>query len=112
MIQRAWYVGIVGAVLAAIGLFALGFPVFLDDYDQYGFQIKCGTGYIADLSQALAATGGPDYAEQCENSLLARRMWTVPLVVIGALAVLGTLLLGAATSAHEKLAHEPEHHLT
>ena len=26
------------------GLLALNFPVFIDDFDQFGFQIKCGTG--------------------------------------------------------------------
>ena len=40
--------------LIGVGLLALNFPVFLDAYDQWGFQIKCGTGYLTDLTQAAA----------------------------------------------------------
>ena len=53
--HRAFYIGVVSAGLIAVGLLALNFPVFLDAFDQYGFQIKCGTGYATDLSQAAAA---------------------------------------------------------
>ena len=35
MNHRAAYVGIASVVILYIGLFALGFPVFLDDYDQW-----------------------------------------------------------------------------
>ena len=40
MNHRAAYVGILSAILLCIGLFALRFPVFLDDYDQWGWQIE------------------------------------------------------------------------
>ena len=66
-------------VLVAIGLIALNFPVFLDAYDQWGFQIKCGTGYATDLTQAAAVAGQHNYVDKCETALLARRMWAIPL---------------------------------
>ena len=86
-----------------VGLFALGFPVFLDDYDQWGWQIKCGTGFTADLTQATAAVGDKNFADECETALLVRRMWTIPLVVLGSVALLGVLVATAATSARESL---------
>ena len=63
--HRLAYTGIVCAVVLGIGLLALNFPVFLDTYDQWGFQIKCGTGYAADLTQAAAATGHRPASRYC-----------------------------------------------
>ena len=90
-------------VLSAIGLIALNFPVFLDAFDQWGFQIKCGTGYATDLSQAAAATGQHNYVDQCETALLVRRMWTIPLVAISGLVVLVVTVASALASARESL---------
>ena len=81
--HRAFYIGVGCVVLIVTGLLALNFPVFLDAFDQYGFQIKCGTGYDTDLSQAAAAVGEHAYVDQCETAILTRRLWTIPLVVIG-----------------------------
>ena len=66
----------------------MNFPVFLDAYDQWGFQIKCGTGYASDLTQAAAAAGQHDYVDKCETALLVRRMWTIPLIAVSGLVVL------------------------
>lgn len=46
---RAVYIGIAGAVVLAIGLYLLSLPVYLDDFDQFGMQIPCGSGYSAHL---------------------------------------------------------------
>jgi hypothetical protein len=101
--HRLAYTGITAAVVLAIGLFAMNFPVFLDDFDQWGWQIKCGTGYAADLTQATAAVGGKDYVGDCETALMMRRIWTVPLVVLGATVGLIVLVASATTSARESL---------
>jgi hypothetical protein len=101
--HRLAYTGIVCGVVVAIGLLALNFPVFLDAYDQWGFQIKCGTGYATDLSQAAAVVGRHDVVDQCETALLMRRLWTVPLVAVGALVLLAVLAASAITSARESL---------
>ncbi|OBA95192.1 hypothetical protein A5662_18920 [Mycobacteriaceae bacterium 1482268.1] len=81
--HRAFYVGVLGVALIAVGLLALNFPVFIDSYDQFGFQIKCGNGYISNLAQATEAGG--DHAGQCETALLMRRLWTIPLVIVGSI---------------------------
>jgi hypothetical protein len=104
--HRLAYTGIVCAVVVGIGLLALNFPVFLDAYDQWGFQIKCGTGYAADLTQAAAA-GQYNFVDQCQTALLTRRLWTVPLVAIGGLVLLAVVAASAITSARESLS--PHH---
>jgi hypothetical protein len=108
--HRLAYTGIVCGVVAAIGLLALNFPVFLDAYDQWGFQIKCGTGYAADLAQAASAAGQHNFVDQCETALLVRRLWAFPLVAIGGLALLVVVAASAITSARESLS--PHHDTT
>jgi hypothetical protein len=100
--HRLAYTGILCAVLLIVGLIALNFPVFLGDYDRFGFQIKCGTGYATDLTQAAAATAGErNFADECETALLMRRMWTIPLVAVSALVLLAVVTASAITSARE-----------
>jgi hypothetical protein len=101
--HRLAYTGIVSAVVLATGLFALRFPVFLDDYDQWGWQINCGTGYASELTQAAAATGPTDYVDECESALTMRRIWTIPLVVLGAIVLLTVVVASAITSGAESL---------
>ncbi|OBG17609.1 hypothetical protein A5765_05730 [Mycolicibacterium celeriflavum] len=105
--HRLAYTGIVAAVVLIIGLLAMNFPVFLDSYDQYGWQIKCGTGYVSNLTQAAATVGEVNYVEQCEDALLARRMWTISMVVLAGAVLLTTLVAAATTSARETL--QPHH---
>jgi hypothetical protein len=101
--HRLAWTGIVAAGVLAIGLLAMNFPVFLDAYDQYGWQIKCGTGYVTDLSQAAATVGEQSYVDQCGNALLLRRLWTMPMAAIGGLVLLAVLVASATTSARESL---------
>jgi hypothetical protein len=101
--HRLAYTAIVCAVLVVLGLIALNFPVFLDAFDQYGFQIKCGTGYATDLTQAAATAGQHNFVDQCETALLMRRLWTIPLVAICGLVLLAVGAASAITSARESL---------
>ncbi len=93
--HRAFYVGVACAVAIGVGLLALNFPVFIDAFDQYGFQIKCGTGFVTDMSQAAAAAGDNTYIDQCEKAVLVRRLWTIPPVVVASI-VLALLVAVAA----------------
>ncbi|MEB4209316.1 hypothetical protein [Mycobacterium sp. 94-17] len=74
------------ALLLAGGLFALYYPVFIDAYDQFGWQIKCGNGFAADLAQASRAlsTAGDNVVGRCDSALIARRLWAIPMAVLGA----------------------------
>lgn len=92
MTNRGWFSFFLGAALVGIGLLALNFPVFLDVYDQWGWQIKCGTGYNADLMQAeIARQASPhtNFVDQCQTALLSRRAWSIPIAVVGWLILSG-----------------------
>jgi hypothetical protein len=101
--HRLAYTGVVCGILLVVGLIAMNFPVFLDAYDQWGFQVKCGTGYDGDLSQAASAVGEQNYVDKCETALLLRRLWTIPLVVISAVVLLVVTLASALASVRESL---------
>jgi hypothetical protein len=101
--HRAFYIGVVCVAMIVVGLLALNFPVFLDAFDQWGFQIKCGTGYATELTQAAAAVGQHNFVDQCETALLVRRLWTIPLVAISGLVLLVVTAASAITSARESL---------
>ena len=79
-----------GIVLLVGGLLALRFPVFLPDFDQWGFQINCGSGFRVALTQAgIADSAGGHFVDQCHTAIAMRRAWAIPLALTGA------LLLGA-----------------
>lgn len=101
--HRLAWTGIIAAVVLVIALLAMNFPVFLDSYDQYGWQIKCGTGYLSDLTQAAATVGDTNYVEQCETALLMRRLWTIPMALFAGTALLVVLVASATSSARESL---------
>lgn len=89
--------------MIAVGLLALNFPVFLDAYDQWGFQLKCGTGFASDLSQAAAAAGQHTYVDQCETALLLRRLWSIPLIVVGSIVLVVVIAVAATVWGKESV---------
>jgi hypothetical protein len=100
--HRAFYIGVLSVALIVVGLIALKFPVFIDAYDQWGWQIKCGTGFSSDLTQAAAASGG-NYVDQCGTALMLRRIWAIPMVVIGAIVSAGAVLVAATVWGRESV---------
>lgn len=82
MSNRQLVLGCLGIVLIVTGLLALWFPVYLGQYDHYGMQISCGTGFSGGLSPA-ADGGGAGLAAKCGTALLIRRIWAIPTAVIG-----------------------------
>jgi hypothetical protein len=105
--HRAFYLGVLGVVLVGAGLLALNFPVFIDAFDQFGFQIKCGTGFGSNMSQAAAATGG-DYVDQCGTALMLRRLWAIPMVAIGSIVLAGVVLVAATIWGRESVFGEDQ----
>ena len=106
--HRAFYLGVLSIVLIAAGLLALNFPVFIDAYDEFGFQIKCGTGFSTNLTQAAAANGGDNYVGQCETALMVRRLWTIPLVAIGSILAAVLIFVAATVWGRESLFGEDQ----
>jgi len=90
--NRGWFLLCLGGALVGIGLVALNFPVFLDAYDQWGWQIKCGTGYSTNLIQAQIANPAfpqSNFVNQCQSALAVRRAWAIPIAVVGWLILSG-----------------------
>jgi hypothetical protein len=91
---------LVAAAMVGVGFLGLYWPTSLDDFDQWGFRITCGTGFAADYSQAgtadAAATGTssaqPDYVGQCRSAIWVRRGWTATLMSIGVALSIALLL--------------------
>jgi hypothetical protein len=96
----------VGAVLLLAGIIGLLVPVSISDGN--GHSISCGNAVATDLSAARNANNTSvanvpvlnqivphtDYVAQCQSSVGGRRAWTIPLAIVGILAVGGTLLTG------------------
>jgi hypothetical protein len=89
--HRHTYLGVAGLALAIIGLLALWFPIYLDQYDPYGIKVTCGNRFTSNLTQAVQANGG-DLVTRCDTALLTRRAWAIPAVAIGWLLVTGFLV--------------------
>ncbi|MFZ0833401.1 MAG: hypothetical protein WAM92_09995 [Mycobacterium sp.] len=109
MTNRGWLIFCVGAVLLATGLLALNFPVFIDAWDQWGWQVKCGTGYNTDLAQAEIATqagGRGNLVDACQSALAIRRAWTITVALAGWVLLSG---LAIALWRHAAAHHHHEH---
>lgn len=106
--HRAFYIGVLSVVLIVVGLMALRFPVYIDVFDQFGWQIKCGTGFSSDLTQAAAATGGGDYVDRCGAALMMRRIWAIPMVAIGSIVLAGCVLVAATVWGSESVFGEDQ----
>ncbi|WP_123027367.1 aminopeptidase [Mycolicibacterium stellerae] len=92
---------LVGAVLLAVGVIALLMPVSITGD---GNSIGCGNAIAADSAEAEAANNKTvanvpilnqivphtDYVANCQAAVSSRRTWSIPLTVVGALAVLGS----------------------
>ena len=87
---------IAAALVLVIGVLGMWQSVYLSDFDRYGIKIRCGTGFVADFTQAeIADDGGGQHSKQCDSALLVRRAWAIPVSVLGvgslvALALGGT----------------------
>jgi hypothetical protein len=83
-----------GVALLTIGLLALRFPVFLADFDQWGFQINCGSALHGSFAQAgIADSAGSNFVDQCQSAITIRRAWTIPLAATGALLLSALLVM-------------------
>ncbi|WP_232070357.1 hypothetical protein [Mycobacterium noviomagense] len=83
-----------GVALLMVGLLALRFPIFLADFDQWGFQINCGSAFHGSLAQAgIADAAGSNFVDQCQSAITMRRTWTIPLTAMGALLLTALLVI-------------------
>lgn len=91
---------VIGAVILVGGLIGLLVPVSVADGN--GGSLGCGNAAVSDLSSAREANNKSvanipilnqvvphtDFVAECQSALSSRRTWTIPLTVIGAIALL------------------------
>ncbi len=86
---------IAAAAVLGIGVLLMWQPVYLPDFDSYGLQIRCGSGFLADMSHPELVDGGAGpLRDRCESALLQRRAWAVPMMVVGAGVLIALALRG------------------
>lgn len=107
-------------VALAAGLLALRFPVFIDAYDEFGWQVKCGSGFAADLAQASSADKKTDHAARsngvaasnatyvgrCDDALMIRRAWAIPTAALGGLTLTWLATMAVAHDRRDTKANE------
>lgn len=95
---------LVGAIVLVAGVIALLVPVSVTGDGQ---SIGCGNAVAANTSEAEAANGKTvanvpilnqlvphtDYVAKCQDAVSSRRSWSIPLAVVGALAVALSLVV-------------------
>jgi hypothetical protein len=95
----------VGAVVLLVGLVGLLVPFSVSDGN--GGSLGCGNAAVADLSSAREANNKSvasipilnqviphtDFVAECQSALSSRRSWTIPLIAIGAIALLAALFV-------------------
>jgi hypothetical protein len=95
---------LVGAAVLIAGVIALLIPVSVTGDGQ---SIGCGNAVATDLSEAREANGTTvanvpilnqivphtDYVAECQEAVSGRRSWSIPLAVVGALVVVGSLVV-------------------
>lgn len=104
-----WLLAIVG-LAAAIGAgVALLIPVHIDSMDMYGNDISCGIAFRSDTKAAwmkdhqavLAGGSNPGNVDACESALSTRKMWALPLAIVGGVVLLGALVVRSPVPQRE-----------
>jgi hypothetical protein len=103
---------VMGAVVLVVGgIIGLLVPVSVSDGN--GGSLGCGNAAISDLSNAREANNTSvanipilnqivphtDFVAQCQSALSSRRSWTIPVTVIGAIALVAAFFVGGGRSA-------------
>lgn len=101
MSHRQIYIGIFGLIIGLIGIAAMLFPVYLDQFDLYGIQVSCGNGFGFHLHGDDAGL-----ASRCGTAVMIRRLWAIPTVAVGGLIVAWFVMMWARAQ-HEDAAEPP-----
>lgn len=102
-------IGFAGAVALVVGLAGLITPVSVSPHET---TIGCGSAVAPDLAGARAHDDGSaanvpvpggvvadmDYTGLCERNLTDRRVWTITVAVVGVLAIVVAIGIGALSN--------------
>jgi hypothetical protein len=99
------FVLVLGALALVVGIIGLLVPVSVSNSN--GGSLGCGSAAISNLSSARDANNKSvasipilnqivphtDFVAECQSALSSRRSWTIPVAVIGAIAVFAALFV-------------------
>jgi len=99
------FVLVLGAVALVVGIIGLLVPVSVSNGS--GGNLGCGNAAISNLSSAREANNKSvasipilnqivphtDFVAECQSALSGRRSWTIPVTVIGAIAIVAALFV-------------------
>jgi hypothetical protein len=99
------FVLVLGAVALVVGIIGLLVPVSVSNGN--GGSLGCGNAAISNLSSAREANNKSvasipilnqivphtDFVAECQSALSGRRSWTIPVTVIGAIAIVAALFV-------------------
>jgi hypothetical protein len=102
---------VLGALVLVVGIIGLLVPVSVSD--GIGGSLGCGNAAISDLSSAREANNKSvasipilnqivphtDFVAACQSALSSRRSWTIPVTVIGAIALIATFFVRGGPAA-------------
>jgi hypothetical protein len=105
------FVLVLGAAALVIGIIGLLVPVSVSDSKRG--SLGCGNAAISNLSSAREANNRSvasipilnqivphtDFVAECQSALSSRRSWTIPVTVIGAIAIVAALFVRVNRSA-------------
>jgi preprotein translocase subunit Sec61beta len=105
------FVLVLGAVALVVGIIGLLVPVSVSDSN--GGSLGCGNAVISDLSSARKANNNSvasipilnqilphtDFVAECQSALSSRRSWTIPVTVVGAIAIVAALFVRGGLSS-------------
>jgi hypothetical protein len=101
---------VIGAVVLVVGIIGLLVPVSVSDGS--GGSLGCGNAAISNLSSAREANNKSvasipilnqivphtDFVAECQSALSNRRSWSIPVIVIGAIAVVAAFFVRGSRS--------------
>jgi hypothetical protein len=102
---------LVGAVALVVGVVGLLVPVSVPGPDNG--SIGCGNGLAQDSSAAQQADNSnpanlpilnqiiphTTYIAQCHSAVSGRRAWTIPVTIVGLVAIAGSFFVGGRAGA-------------
>jgi hypothetical protein len=105
------FVLVLGAVALVVGIIGLLMPVSVSNGNAG--SLGCGNAAISNLSSAREANNKSvasipilnqivphtDFVAECQSALSGRRSWTIPVTVIGAIAIVAALFVRVNRSA-------------
>jgi hypothetical protein len=109
------FVLVLGAVALVVGIIGLLVPVSVSNGN--GGNLGCGNAAISNLSSAREANNKSvasipilnqivphtDFVAECQSALSGRRSWTIPVTVIGAIAIVAALFVRGGLSSSRRV---------